>query len=119
MKAKGREYLETKSYLLVKIISKMRPCVFVVRLQIISNGDYKSVQHRVLANSRKESRISIVVFFNLAKWREDGYCGPLPELLSPHNPPIYRDFTPQEFRENFYGKGIDTKSLIQKITIRN
>ncbi|XP_008243522.1 PREDICTED: 1-aminocyclopropane-1-carboxylate oxidase homolog 4-like [Prunus mume] len=88
-------------------------------LQIISNGEYKSVQHRVLANSRKESRISIVIFFNLAKWREDGYCGPLPELLSPHNPPIYRDFTPQEFLENFYGKGIDTKSLIQKITIRN
>ncbi|PRQ44001.1 putative deacetoxyvindoline 4-hydroxylase [Rosa chinensis] len=49
-------------------------------LQIISNGEYKSVQHRVLANSWKEARISIVIFYNLAKWREDGYCGPLPEL---------------------------------------
>ncbi|RXH76325.1 hypothetical protein DVH24_019213 [Malus domestica] len=29
----------------------------------ISNGEYKSVQHRVLANSWKEARMSIVIFF--------------------------------------------------------
>ncbi|KAM0990039.1 hypothetical protein ACFX13_008715 [Malus domestica] len=88
-------------------------------LQIISNGEYTSVQHRVLANPWKEARISVVIFFNLSKWREDGYCGPLPELLSPEKPPVYRDFTAQEFLGNFYGKGIDTKSLIEKITIKN
>ncbi|XP_062004768.1 1-aminocyclopropane-1-carboxylate oxidase homolog 4-like [Rosa rugosa] len=88
-------------------------------LQIISNGEYKSVQHRVLANSWKEARISIVIFYNLAKWSEDGYCGPLPELLSPEKPPIYRNFTEREFVENFYSKGIDSKSLIEKITIHN
>lgn len=88
-------------------------------LQIISNGEYKSVQHRVLANSCKEVRISVVIFFNLSKWNEDGYCGPLPALLSPEKPPIYRNFTQQEFVENFYSKGIDSKSLIEKITIHN
>lgn len=73
----------------------------------------------MLANSWKEARISIVIFFNLAKWKEDGYFGPLPELLSPEKPPIYRNFTEKEFVENFYSKGIDSKSLIEKITINN
>ncbi|KAI9090609.1 hypothetical protein K1719_028462 [Acacia pycnantha] len=91
-------------------------------LQIISNGEYTSVQHRVLANSEKESRISIVMFFNVGKWRgsdgPDGYYGPLPELLSPEKPPLYRDFTVKEFLDNFYSKGIDTKSLPQKLEIQ-
>ncbi|KAF3442791.1 hypothetical protein FNV43_RR16708 [Rhamnella rubrinervis] len=87
-------------------------------LQIISNGVYNSVQHRVLANGSKEDRISVVMFFNVNKWKgDDGHFGPLPELLSPENPPIYRDFTMQEFLENFFGKGLDSKSLIQKVKI--
>ncbi|XP_054779945.1 1-aminocyclopropane-1-carboxylate oxidase homolog 4-like [Prosopis cineraria] len=92
-------------------------------LQIISNGEYTSVQHRVLANAEKSSRISIVMFLNLSKWRgsdgPDGYYGPLPELVSPEKPPLYRDFTAKEFIDNFYGNGIDTKSLPQKLEIQH
>ncbi|GLT94729.1 hypothetical protein SLE2022_124570 [Rubroshorea leprosula] len=87
-------------------------------LQIVSNGEYKSVQHRVLANSDKNPRISVVEFFNLSKWKGNGYYGPLPELLSAEKPAIYRNFTQQEFLENFYGKGLDSKSLIDKIRIQ-
>ncbi|CAA0837833.1 1-aminocyclopropane-1-carboxylate oxidase homolog 4 [Striga hermonthica] len=83
-------------------------------LQIVSNGEYKSVRHRVLANGNKEPRISIVTFFNLVKWREDGKYGPLPELLTPEKPAIYRDFTIEEFCENFYSKELDSKSFVQK-----
>ncbi|XP_059636627.1 1-aminocyclopropane-1-carboxylate oxidase homolog 4-like [Cornus florida] len=86
-------------------------------LQIVSNGEYQSVQHRVVANSSKEPRISIVVFFNLSKWKESHYYGPLSELLTPEKPAIYRNFTMQEFNENIYSKGLDSKSLIDKITI--
>ncbi|KAI8562996.1 hypothetical protein RHMOL_Rhmol03G0079600 [Rhododendron molle] len=86
-------------------------------LQIVSNGKYKSVEHRVLANSNPEPRISIVIFFNLWKWKGSGYYGPLPELLSPEKPAIYRDFTMQEFYENFYSKGLDSKSLVDKIKL--
>lgn len=88
-------------------------------LQIVSNGEYKSVQHRVVANSEKEPRISIVMFFNLSKWRGSGHYGPLPELLSPERPAIYRDFTAQQFLDNFYSKGLDSKSFIEKIQIQN
>ncbi|KAL5545808.1 hypothetical protein UlMin_005495 [Ulmus minor] len=87
-------------------------------LQIISNGEYNSVEHRVLANSSKEPRISIVMFFGAGKWNGyDGYYGPLRELLSPEKPPVYRNFTIQEFEDNFYSKGIDSKSFIDKIKI--
>ncbi|EEF32055.1 1-aminocyclopropane-1-carboxylate oxidase homolog 4 [Ricinus communis] len=89
-------------------------------LQIVSNGEYKSVEHRVLANSSKEPRISVVEFFNLSKWKgSDDYHGPLPELLSPEKPAIYRNFTKQEFHENFYSKGLDSKSLVEKLKIEN
>ncbi|KAM7531563.1 hypothetical protein LguiB_034973 [Lonicera macranthoides] len=46
-------------------------------LQIVSNGVYKIVEHRVLANSSRQPRISVVMFFNLVKWKGDGYYGPL------------------------------------------
>lgn len=93
-------------------------------LQIVSNGEYKSVKHRVLANSCREPRISVVMFLNLSKWKGgsevaggDNYYGPLPELLTAEKPRIYRDFTEKEFLENFYSKGLDSKSLIDKITL--
>ncbi|GKV31836.1 hypothetical protein SLEP1_g40499 [Rubroshorea leprosula] len=90
-----------------------------INYDIASNGEYKSVQHRVLANSDKNPRISVVEFFNLSKWKGNGYYGPLPELLSAEKPAIYRNFTEQEFLENFYSKGYDSKSLIEKIKIES
>lgn len=88
-------------------------------LQIASNGKYTSVQHRVLANGNKNPRISIVEFFNLSKWKGDGdgYYGPLPELVSEEKPAIYRNFTAKEYLENFYSKGLDSKSFIEKIRV--
>ncbi|KAJ6826949.1 1-aminocyclopropane-1-carboxylate oxidase-like protein 3-like [Iris pallida] len=52
-------------------------------LQMISNDEYKSVEHRVVANSHKEGRVSIAVFFNPGKRGETDLYGPLPELVSP------------------------------------
>ncbi|KAA8535825.1 hypothetical protein F0562_030855 [Nyssa sinensis] len=86
-------------------------------LQILSNGEYKNVEHRVLANSSKESRISVVEFFQVDKRNESCSYGPLPELLSPEKPAIYRNFTMREFQENFYSKEIDSKSLVEKLKL--
>ncbi|KAA8516745.1 hypothetical protein F0562_017057 [Nyssa sinensis] len=86
-------------------------------LQIISNDECNSVQHRVLANSSEEPRISIVEFFNADRRDESTYHGPLPELLSPEKPAIYRNFTMRDFHENFFSKGIDGKSLVEKLKL--
>ncbi|KAA8516746.1 hypothetical protein F0562_017056 [Nyssa sinensis] len=86
-------------------------------LRIISNDECNSVQHRVLANFSEEPRICIVEFFNAVGRDESTYYGPLPELLSPEKPAIYRNFTMRDFRENFFSKGIDGKSLVEKLKL--
>lgn len=79
-------------------------------LQIISNGEYKSVDHRVLANPHHEPRVSIAVFLNPGN-REDTY-GPLPELVSLEKPALYKPFTFSEFIQRFFKKELDNKSLV-------
>ncbi|OMO68394.1 Oxoglutarate/iron-dependent dioxygenase [Corchorus olitorius] len=86
-------------------------------LQIISNGEYNSVQHRVRANSCEEARISITEFFNLSKWKEYGSFGPLPELVSAEKPALYRQFMLDDFLSNIYSKEIDCKSLVNKLKL--
>ncbi|CAK8570410.1 unnamed protein product [Lathyrus sativus] len=78
-------------------------------LQIISNEEYKSVDHRVLANSSNESRVSIVVF--LVPGNKEKLFGPLPELTSAEKPNLYREFTFNEFLPRFYKKELDGKAL--------
>jgi hypothetical protein len=73
----------------------------------------------VVANSYRKERISVVMFFNPSKTNDDCCYGPLPELLSPEKPAIYRNFTLKEFEENFYSKGLDSKSMIEKVKIQN
>ena len=85
--------------------------------QIVSNDEYKSVQHRVLANSCKEPRISVGMFFNLTKWKDGGYYGPLSKLLSPEKPAIYRDFTKEELIEFFADKALGNKRLVEIVKI--
>ncbi|KAJ4961077.1 hypothetical protein NE237_020987 [Protea cynaroides] len=79
-------------------------------LQIVSNNEYKSVEHRVLANPEQDARISIAIFLNPSK-REDLY-GPLPELISPEKPALFRQFTLTEYMQRFFSKELDGKSLI-------
>ncbi|GLT57812.1 hypothetical protein SLA2020_307600 [Shorea laevis] len=78
-------------------------------LQIMSNDEYSSVEHRVLANPSPEPRVSIAVFFN-ASAREDLY-GPFPELVSQEKPAAYRQFTYSDYLTRFFTKELDGKSL--------
>ncbi|KAK1380637.1 1-aminocyclopropane-1-carboxylate oxidase-like [Heracleum sosnowskyi] len=79
-------------------------------LQIMSNDEYKSVEHRVLANPVQEPRISVVFFFNPGD-RENIY-GPIPEIVSSEKPPVYRNFSLTDFVTRFLTKELDGKSLI-------
>ncbi|KAK1378041.1 1-aminocyclopropane-1-carboxylate oxidase-like [Heracleum sosnowskyi] len=82
-------------------------------LQIISYDKYKSVEHRVLANSLKEPRISIAVFFNPAAANDAETYGPLPEIISPDEPARYRNFNLLEFKQHIRNE-VGAKSLINK-----
>ncbi|XP_047341681.1 1-aminocyclopropane-1-carboxylate oxidase homolog 1-like [Impatiens glandulifera] len=78
-------------------------------LQIMSNDELKSVEHRVLANPNHNPRLSIAVFFNPSKREE--LLGPLPELVSAEKPPVYREFMMTDFLKRFFSKELDGKSL--------
>lgn len=75
----------------------------------MSNDQYISVEHRVLANPSPEPRVSVAVFFNAGD-REALY-GPFPELTSPENPALYRQFTYSDYMRRFFTKELDGKSL--------
>lgn len=83
----------------------------------MSNDNYTSVEHRVLANPCKEPRISIVIFFNVGNRDDFEYFGPLEELVSAEKPRLYRKFTVPEFQKNFLSKGLDSKSIIQQFKL--
>ncbi|CAK7326798.1 unnamed protein product [Dovyalis caffra] len=78
-------------------------------LQIMSNDEYKSVEHRVLANPHREPRVSIAVFFNPSD--RVSLFGPLPELISSQKPAQYRQFTMEDYLKRFLSRELDGKSL--------
>lgn len=85
--------------------------LIVLHYQIISNGEYKSVQHRVIANSSEEPRISIAVFFNPGKKGELDLYGPLPELISIEKLAQYCYIKISEFIRTFQSKELGSKFL--------
>ncbi|KAI6686026.1 hypothetical protein NL676_031939 [Syzygium grande] len=79
-------------------------------LQIMSNDEYKSVDHRVLANPSREPRVSIAVFCNPSD-RENQF-GPFPELISSDKPAAFRQFTFSEYMTRFFTKELSGKSVM-------
>ena len=80
-------------------------------MQIISNDKFKSVEHRVLATRTAEPRTSVACFFGAEDKLKP--FGPIKELVSKTNPPIYRDnITSGEFTAYYMAKGFNGNSAL-------
>ncbi|MQL97111.1 hypothetical protein Taro_029793 [Colocasia esculenta] len=86
-------------------------------LQMISNDEYKSVEHKVAANPHKKARVSIAAFYSPPSHLDSVHYGPLPELISQAKPARYREFTMAEAMGIFASKKLVTKSLINHFRI--
>ncbi|KAF5207330.1 1-aminocyclopropane-1-carboxylate oxidase-like protein, partial [Thalictrum thalictroides] len=75
---------------------------------LITNDKFKSVEHRVLAK-RTGPRISVATFF-YSKVNESKRYGPIEELLSEDNPPVYRETLANEYFSLYRSRGIDKGS---------
>ncbi|KAK9724378.1 hypothetical protein RND81_05G068300 [Saponaria officinalis] len=65
-------------------------------LQLITNDKFRSVEHRVVANT-KGPRISVASFITTGMQPTDRIYGPIKELLSDSNPARYCETTVKDF----------------------
>lgn len=80
---------------------------FVVNLgdqmQILTNGRYRSVEHRAVTNSEKP-RKSIASFFSPL---EDATISPLPSLIQHNDPARYKEVRYGDYVQNFFSKALE------------
>ncbi|KAK4732537.1 hypothetical protein R3W88_025525 [Solanum pinnatisectum] len=84
-------------------------------MQLITNDKFNSVLHRVLAKI-VGPRISVACLFRMQfqEGSESRLYGPIKELLSEENPPMYREPSRNEYVAYLYNKGLDGMSLLSQ-----
>ncbi|KAL3828716.1 hypothetical protein ACJIZ3_017518 [Penstemon smallii] len=82
-------------------------------MELITNAKFKSLYHRVLANNIGP-RISVAFFFrmHLQESSNSRLYGPIKELLSEENLPIYKEVRAEEVVEYRYTKGLNGIPLL-------
>ncbi|XP_077245784.1 jasmonate-induced oxygenase 2-like isoform X1 [Tasmannia lanceolata] len=94
------------------------PDAFIVnigdQIQVLSNMEYKSIEHRVIVNSIQE-RLSLACFYNP---KSDIPIGPIPELVTPDQPTLYRPMTFNEYRLFIRHQGPRGKSQVESLASR-
>ncbi|KAL2347929.1 hypothetical protein Fmac_001929 [Flemingia macrophylla] len=96
---------------------KPLPNAFIVNigdiLEIISNGIYRSVEHRAVVNSDKE-RISVATFYTS---KHDGVLAPAADLITEKTPARFKSIELKEFLANLFARKLDGKSYLNTLRI--
>ncbi|WJX72550.1 Protein srg1 [Trifolium repens] len=96
---------------------KPLPNAFIVNigdiLEIITNGIYRSIEHRPTVNSEKE-RISIATFYTS---KHDGEIGPAKSLINEVIPARFKRIGLKEYLKNLFARKLDGKSFLDSLRI--
>lgn len=79
--------------------------------QIMSNGEYKSIEHRAVVNPEKE-RLSVAAFHSP---NMNTTIGPLPNSVEDRA--IYKNITHEEFIKLFVASKLDGKNLLSHVRL--
>ncbi|KVI03152.1 protein SRG1-like [Cynara cardunculus var. scolymus] len=82
-------------------------------LQMVTNGAYKSIEHRAIVNSEKK-RLSIATFLSP---NMDGDFGPAPSLITPETPARFTSVTLVDFLKNLFSRELKGKTIIDDYRI--
>ncbi|KAL5078871.1 hypothetical protein RYX36_007292 [Vicia faba] len=82
-------------------------------LEVLTNGIYKSIEHRVTVNSMKE-RISLAAFHNP---RMSGHVGPIPSLVTLETPALFKTISTEDFVKKFLSSKINGKYYLDGLKI--
>lgn len=109
----GLQVRRKGSWLTVKPI----PNAFIInvgdQLQVLSNGIYQSVEHRVIVNSNRD-RVSLALFYNP---KNDSVIEPSKEFVSDDRPALYPPVRFDEYRLYVRTKGLCGKEQVESLTI--
>lgn len=88
-------------------------------LQLITNATFKSVYHRALARN-VGPRVSVAFVFRMhvEESSSSRVYGPIKELLSEENPPVYREAKGEEIVACRYAKGMDKTPLLSHFKLK-
>ncbi|XP_057448034.1 protein SRG1-like isoform X1 [Lotus japonicus] len=84
-------------------------------MEILTNGIYRSIEHRATINSEKE-RISIASFHRPLM---NKVIGPTPSLVTPERPALFKTIAVEDFYRVFFSRQLKGKTLLNAMRIEN
>ena len=83
-------------------------------LQIVTNGAYRSIEHRATVNPMKE-RLSIATFYSP---KLDGDMGPAPSLVTQHSPVLFKRIGVADYFRGLFSRELHGKSYLEVLRIK-
>ncbi|XP_029128406.1 protein SRG1 [Cajanus cajan] len=111
----GLQLKKDGKWIPVKPISNAFDIILGDTLEIITNGIYRSVEHRAAVNSKKE-RISIATFH---RSQNNKVIGPTPSLVTAERPASFKQIVAGDYYKIYFSRKPQEKQCLDVMRIQN
>ncbi|KDP20669.1 hypothetical protein JCGZ_21140 [Jatropha curcas] len=111
----GLQVFKDSQWVTVHPLSDAIVVILSDQTEIITNGKYKSAQHRAITNASR-ARLSVATFHDPAKTVK---ISPISELISKSCPPRYHEVNYADYVSSWYRKGPQGKRNIDALLINH